>query len=100
RTTSLADGVDAQKLALGDGLGKAVAKSTEEWRAAAKIRRLWQRDKSVWTGTDEDKWLGWLDSAARADVADYEDYANRVKGQKFSDAVVLGMGGSSLGPEV
>ncbi|MBR0792038.1 bifunctional transaldolase/phosoglucose isomerase [Bradyrhizobium manausense] len=100
RATVLGPEIDRQQLSLGDGLGKAVAKSTEEWRAAAKIRRLWQRDKSVWTGTDEDKWLGWLDSAAKADVADYEDYANRVKGQKFSDAVVLGMGGSSLGPEV
>jgi len=100
RVTVLGTAIDRQQLSLGDGLGKAVAKSTEEWRASAKIRRLWQRDKSVWTGTDEDKWLGWLDSAAKADVADYEDYANRVKGQKFSDAVVLGMGGSSLGPEV
>jgi glucose-6-phosphate isomerase len=34
------------------------------------------------------------------DVADYEDFSRRVKGQNFSDAVVLGMGGSSLGPEV
>ncbi|WP_128927443.1 bifunctional transaldolase/phosoglucose isomerase [Bradyrhizobium guangxiense] len=100
RATVLGPALDRQDLSLGDGLGKAVAKSTEEWRAAAKIRRLWQRDKSVWTGADEDKWLGWLDSAAKADVADYEDYAGRVKGQKFSDAVVLGMGGSSLGPEV
>lgn len=100
RATVLGPAIDRQQLSLSDGLGKAVAKSTEEWRASAKIRRLWQRDKSVWTGTDEDKWLGWLDSAAKADVADYEDYANRVKGQKFSDAVVLGMGGSSLGPEV
>ncbi|MDE5442651.1 bifunctional transaldolase/phosoglucose isomerase [Bradyrhizobium sp. CSA207] len=100
RATVLGPAIDRQLLSLGDGLGKAVAKSTEDWRASAKIRRLWQRDKSVWTGADEDKWLGWLDSAAKADVADYEDYANRVKGQKFSDAVVLGMGGSSLGPEV
>ncbi|MDD1529725.1 transaldolase [Bradyrhizobium sp. WBOS7] len=100
RATVLAPALDRQLLSLGDGLGKAVAKSMEEWRASAKIRRLWQRDKSVWTGTDEDKWLGWLDSPAKADVADYEDYAGRVKGQKFSDAVVLGMGGSSLGPEV
>ncbi|WP_027556753.1 bifunctional transaldolase/phosoglucose isomerase [Bradyrhizobium sp. Cp5.3] len=100
RVTVLGPAIDRQQLSLGDGLGKAVAKSTEEWRATAKIRRLWQRDKSVWTGTDEDKWLGWLDSAAKADVAGYEDYASRVKGQKFSDAVVLGMGGSSLGPEV
>ncbi|MBR0992555.1 bifunctional transaldolase/phosoglucose isomerase [Bradyrhizobium japonicum] len=100
RATVLGAAIDRQQLSLGDGLGKAVAKSTEEWRASAKIRRLWQRDKSVWTGADEDKWLGWLDSAAKANVADYEDYASRVKGQKFSDAVVLGMGGSSLGPEV
>ena len=74
--------------------------ATEDWRASAKIRRLWQHDKSVWTGTDENKWLGWLNSAAAADIADYEDYAHRVKGQNFTDAVVLGMGGSSLGPEV
>ncbi|MBR0814192.1 bifunctional transaldolase/phosoglucose isomerase [Bradyrhizobium diazoefficiens] len=100
RATVLGPALDRQSLSLGEGLGKTVAKSTEEWRASAKIRRLWQRDKSVWTGADEDKWLGWLDSAAKADIADYEDYAGRVKGQKFSDAVVLGMGGSSLGPEV
>lgn len=100
RATVLGPALDRQLLSLGDGLGEALAKSTEEWRASAKIRRLWQRDKSVWTGAGEDKWLGWLDSAAKADIADYEDYAGRVKGQKFADAVVLGMGGSSLGPEV
>jgi transaldolase/glucose-6-phosphate isomerase len=100
RATVLGTAVNRQQFVLGDGLGKAVAKTTEEWRASAKIRQLWQRDSSVWTGADEDKWLGWLDSAAKADVADYADYANRVKGQNFSDAVVLGMGGSSLGPEV
>ncbi len=100
RATVLGAAIGRQQLSLGDGLAKALAKSTEEWRTSAKIRRLWQRDKSVWTGADEDKWLGWLDSAGKADVADYEDYARRVKGQAFSDAVVLGMGGSSLGPEV
>ncbi|MEW6147756.1 MAG: bifunctional transaldolase/phosoglucose isomerase [Pseudomonadota bacterium] len=100
RAVVLGPALDRQEISLGDGLGKALAESTEKWRASAKIRRLWQRDKSVWTGADEDKWLGWLDSPAKADIADYEDYAGRVKGQKFSDAVVLGMGGSSLGPEV
>jgi transaldolase / glucose-6-phosphate isomerase len=100
RATVLGSGIDHQDLALGSGIGAAVEKSTEDWRASAKIRRLWQHDKSVWTGTDEDKWLGWLTSPASADVADYEDFARKVKGQNFSDAVVLGMGGSSLGPEV
>ncbi len=100
RATSLGGGIDGQKLSLGDELGKTVAKNSEAWRASAKIRKLWQKDKSVWTGDDENKWLGWLDSPAAADIADYEDYAQRVKGQNFTDAVVLGMGGSSLGPEV
>ena len=98
RATVLGAGIDRQELALGSNIGKAVEKATEDWRASAKIRRLWQHDKSVWTGTDEDKWLGWLNSPAAADIADYEDFAQRVKGQNFTDAVVLGMGGSSLGP--
>ena len=100
RATVLGGEIDTQKLALGNSIGKAVDKNTEEWRASAKIRKLWQKDKLVWTNDDENKWLGWLTSAAKADIADYEDYAERVKGQAFTDAVVLGMGGSSLGPEV
>jgi transaldolase/glucose-6-phosphate isomerase len=100
RATVLGGGLDHQRLALGAEIEKAVEKHSEEWRASAKIRRLWHKDKSVWTGDDENKWLGWLTSPEEADVADYEDFAERVKGQKFSDAVVLGMGGSSLGPEV
>src|SRR5579863_7115437 len=100
RATVLGTAIGSQKLALGGNLTKAVEKNTEEWRAAARIRKLWHKDKSVWTNDDENKWLGWLDSAAKADIADYEDYARRVRGQNFSDAVVLGMGGSSLGPEV
>src|SRR5205807_9888656 len=100
RATVLGAGIDRQQMKLGSDIGKAVEKATEDWRASARIRRLWQHDKSVWTETDEDKWMGWRDSAAKADIADYEDFARKVKGQNFSDAVVLGMGGSSLGPEV
>jgi transaldolase / glucose-6-phosphate isomerase len=102
RAVVIAGGIDQQKLALGASISRAVEDSTEQWRASGKIRRLWQRDKSVWTGTDEDKWLGWLNSvsAERAKLADYQDFAKWVKQQGFTDAVVLGMGGSSLGPEV
>jgi transaldolase / glucose-6-phosphate isomerase len=100
RATVLGGSIDRQALKLGNHISKAVETATEEWRASAKIRRLWRHDKSVWTGTDEDKWLGWLDGPARADIGDYEDFAQRVKRQNFTDAVVLGMGGSSLGPEV
>src|ERR1700759_4578086 len=55
RATVLGTGIDAQKVTLGASLEKAVAKSSEEWRAGAKVRRLWQKDKSVWTGDDENK---------------------------------------------
>src|ERR1700710_2805810 len=81
RAAVIAGSIDAQKLALGAGIAKAVEDSSEEWRASGKIRRLWQRDKSVWTGTDEDKWLGWLDSASAetSKLADYRDFAAWVK---------------------
>ena len=100
RATVLGARLDRQKLELGAQIAKAVERTSGEWRASAKVRRLWHKDKSIWTGDDEDKWLGWLTSPAEVNVADYEDFAQRVKGQKFTDAVVLGMGGSSLGPEV
>ncbi|HET7490361.1 MAG TPA: bifunctional transaldolase/phosoglucose isomerase [Bradyrhizobium sp.] len=100
RATVLGSAIGSQRLALPERLGKAVETKAEEWRVSGKIRRLWHKDQTVWTDDDESKWLGWLNSAAEADIADYEDYAERVKGQKFTDAVVLGMGGSSLGPEV
>jgi transaldolase/glucose-6-phosphate isomerase len=102
RAAVIGGSIDQQKLALGAGISKAVETGTEEWRASGGIRRLWQRDKSIWTGTDEDKWLGWLDSvsAEKGKLADYRDFSGWVRQQGFTDAVVLGMGGSSLGPEV
>ncbi|MEO6946796.1 MAG: bifunctional transaldolase/phosoglucose isomerase [Nitrobacter sp.] len=102
RVKILGSAIAQQTLSLDSAMAKSVAAKADEWRAAGTIRKLWQHDTSVWTGADENKWLGWLTSpAAEFDrAADYEDYARRVKGQTFSDAVVLGMGGSSLGPEV
>ncbi|MGJ4886049.1 bifunctional transaldolase/phosoglucose isomerase [Bradyrhizobium sp. HKCCYLRH1065] len=100
RAVVLGTGLGQQTIAVAADLEKKVASATEDWRKDARIRRLWHKDATVWTGHDEHKWLGWLTSAEKADIGDYEDYAQRVKGQKFSDAVVLGMGGSSLGPEV
>src|SRR6202790_3289796 len=58
RAAVLGGGIDRQHLAVGGSIDKALEKGTEDWRASGKIRRLWQHDKSLWTGTDEDKWLG------------------------------------------
>ncbi len=74
----------------------------EVWRNGGRIRRLWAGDKSLWTGTDEGKWLGWLHIVEQelADIDRLLSFAEEVKKRGFSDLVLLGMGGSSLGPEV
>jgi len=74
----------------------------EVWRKNGLVRRLWAGDKSLWTGADEDRWLGWLHIIAHelADVGLLQGFAADVKRRNFTDVVLLGMGGSSLGPEV
>ena len=74
----------------------------EAWRKKGRIRRLWAGDKSLWNGTDEDKWVGWLHIVGQelVDVDCMRRFASEVKQRGFSDLVLLGMGGSSLGPEV
>ena len=100
RTEILKQQVDEQELALGPQLEKKVSEVTEEWRRQGNIRKLWQRDKALWTNADEDRWLGWLDSAGDKETASYTAFAQEIKRDGFKDAVLLGMGGSSLGPEV
>ncbi|MGA7530251.1 MAG: bifunctional transaldolase/phosoglucose isomerase, partial [Pseudolabrys sp.] len=74
----------------------------EAWRKNGRIRRLWAGDKSLWNGTDEDKWVGWLHIVGQelVDIDCMHRFASEVKQRGFSDLVLLGMGGSSLGPEV
>ena len=102
RAALLGHRLNGQSFATAEDLEKASAEVVESWRASGAIRRLWAHDKTVWSNADEDKWLGWLriveDELEKADQ--YADFAHWVKGRGFSDAVVLGMGGSSLGPEV
>jgi transaldolase / glucose-6-phosphate isomerase len=79
-----------------------VKASVEDWKKNDKVRRLWQHDASLWTNTDEAQWLGWLDiteqQLAHLDV--FKKVAADVKKAKFKHALLLGMGGSSLCPEV
>jgi transaldolase/glucose-6-phosphate isomerase len=102
RAALLGDRLDKVTFAFERDFEGAVQDVADDWRARGTIRRLWQRDKSIWTGADEDGWLGWLDSVqeARENIQDYQDFAGDVKREGFTDVVVLGMGGSSLGPEV
>jgi len=87
---------------LPENLEKAVRETTNEWQNENKIARIWAKDASVWTNDDEAKWLGWLDSVAAeiAKVQEYKDFAEDVKSAGFTDVLLMGMGGSSLCPEV
>jgi transaldolase / glucose-6-phosphate isomerase len=87
---------------LPDNLGKAVADTQKEWDAAGKTGRLWKKDASLWTNTDESKWLGWLDivTEQQKDIAKFKALAEEVRKDGFKQILLLGMGGSSLAPEV
>jgi transaldolase/glucose-6-phosphate isomerase len=65
------------------------------------VERIWARDATLWTGADEDRWLGWLDEPKRMQerVGEILAFAEQARA-RFEAFVLLGMGGSSLAPEV
>jgi transaldolase/glucose-6-phosphate isomerase len=86
----------------GAAMKGALDEEMEAWRRTGRIRRLWAGDPSLWTGADEMSWVAWLDivAAELADVEALETFAAAVRARGVTDVVLLGMGGSSLGPEV
>ncbi|HXU14011.1 MAG TPA: bifunctional transaldolase/phosoglucose isomerase [Terriglobales bacterium] len=83
-------------------LNKQLTDAVADWGNHNKVRRLWQRDASLWTNSDEGQWLGWLDIVEKqmADLSKVQQFSEEVQKDKFSDVLLLGMGGSSLCPEV
>jgi transaldolase / glucose-6-phosphate isomerase len=81
-------------------IGAAFDQELELWRKEGRMRRLWAGDTSLWTGTDEDKWLGWLHVVEQELETAALPIAEMIRQRGFADLVLLGMGGSSLGPEV
>lgn len=90
------------KTALPADLENAVQKGLKDWCKDGTIRKLWNKDASVWTGGEEAKWLKWLDTVDErlAHVAELESFQAEVKARGFKQVLLMGMGGSSLGPEV
>jgi transaldolase/glucose-6-phosphate isomerase len=90
------------KTSLPEGLAAAVKAAIGDWQSGSKMQRLWQRDASLWTGDDEASWLGWLDITEEqiAHPVELRNLAKEVWSAGFRDVLLLGMGGSSLGPEV
>lgn len=94
--------LDRQTFTLPPDLDKAVKTTVEDWRKGGKIRRLWARDTGLWTRSDESNWMGWLgitdDQLAHLDPL--KRLSDEVRTAGYLHALLLGMGGSSLGPEV
>ena len=80
----------------------AVEKSHKDWESAKKTDLLWKKDASLWTNSDESQWLGWLTVVEEelGDVSKFKALSAEVQEDGFQHVVLLGMGGSSLAPEV
>lgn len=102
RLTYLGEQVNGVACDLPKPLADAVEKCLDRARVDGWARRLWQHDASLWTGQQEDRWVGWLAAGQGKQVnADgIAAVARDVQAERYTHAVLLGMGGSSLGPEV
>ncbi|HEX5473611.1 MAG TPA: bifunctional transaldolase/phosoglucose isomerase [Vicinamibacterales bacterium] len=102
RRGELKSKIDCQSFSLSADQQKGVAAVVSDWQQTGKARRLWGRDQTLWTGHDENQWLGWLTVAndQLAHLGPLTQTAGDIKEGRFTHAVLLGMGGSSLCPEV
>jgi transaldolase / glucose-6-phosphate isomerase len=98
----LGDTINGQAIALPPQLADKLALAQQAWRLRENTQRLWSKDASLWTNRDEGDWLGWLDIVGNElrDADQLRDFGRELHESGFSDVLLLGMGGSSLGPEV
>ena len=90
------------RLAIPSQLRGAVDAAAADWQANGKVERFWRKDPSLWTRDGEEQWLGWIDIVERQqqDAGEFAALAAEVKAAGFKSVLLLGMGGSSLCPEV
>ena len=87
--------------------GAAIASRLEAWTEERVAERLWAKDGSLWSasGKASDElaaWLGWLDlpEVMSRRIAELQHVARDIRADGYRRAAVLGMGGSSLAPEL
>lgn len=114
----LLESIDSERTAIMMSLRRGQSESLGEYQASAEkklqelteegfVRRLWEKDGSLWTDDEEEQEsikgaLGWLTivEQMQEQVNDLDRFAAEVQAEGFTHAVVLGMGGSSLCPDV
>ena len=102
RVRQLGSQLNGQSLHLPPASQESIKAAMDEWRKDGHVRRLWRKDATLWTGSDEAKWLGWLSIVEEQQntVRHLTEIAADAQSAGFTHAVLLGMGGSSLGAEV
>ncbi|MDR3797323.1 MAG: bifunctional transaldolase/phosoglucose isomerase [Terracidiphilus sp.] len=90
------------RFAIPSELRGAVDAATVDWQANRKIERFWKKDPSLWNSDGEEKWMGWIDIVERQqkDLSALAELGGDVRSGGFTSVLLLGMGGSSLCPEV
>jgi transaldolase/glucose-6-phosphate isomerase len=94
--------INGQSYSLPPALASEVTQKLKAWEAEGGTHRLWAGDAKLWTGSDEAHWIGWIGIVENQldDLTPFEHLRDEVKKEGFSHALLLGMGGSSLCPEV
>jgi transaldolase/glucose-6-phosphate isomerase len=102
RTRILGERLNAQSIHLPAELQSAVDGALARAANAGWTRRLWRGDATLWTNDGEAGWMGWLAAGGgdAVDLSALDALTAQVKAAGYSHVLLLGMGGSSLGPEV
>jgi transaldolase/glucose-6-phosphate isomerase len=102
RQNELTPMLDRQSFTLPPDLAVKVADVLADWQEGGKTRRLWAGDATLWTGKDEHRWVGWLGITddQLAHIGPLNNAAQEIANSGVAHVVLLGMGGSSLAPEV
>ncbi len=68
------------------------------------VNRIWKKDHTVWRENPEEisNRLGWLDclEVSRKSLNEINSFVEEIRKEGFRNALLMGMGGSSLTPEV
>src|SRR5690606_22076356 len=94
--------LNTMKISFPADLEEKIEKETNSWNDEQKVARVWKKDSSLWQNEDEADWLGWLDIAREEldRVSIYKEFYADIESAGFKDVLLMGMGGSSLCPEV
>jgi glucose-6-phosphate isomerase len=90
------------RFVLPNDLRAAVDSAVADWQANSKVDRFWKKDPTLWTQDGEEKWMGWIDIVERQqqELGNLAELGADVETGGFKSVLLLGMGGSSLCPEV